>query len=147
MPVDAITLPDHCVRRHVAVVAAVVSAAVVLSGCGAPAARQDAAERAGRVFESALAAGDYRTACELLAPQSRDQLEEDEKKTCGPALKGQQLPHGGAVRGTEVYGRQAMLRLEADTLFLSQFDAGWKVVAAGCTPRSDEPYRCSVKGG
>ncbi|MFE5620542.1 hypothetical protein ACFQ8S_00475 [Streptomyces virginiae] len=33
----------------------------------------------------------------------------------------------------DVYGRQAMVRLSGDTLFLPQFGKGWKVVAAGCT--------------
>ncbi|GHE27624.1 DUF6766 family protein [Streptomyces hydrogenans] len=35
-----------------------------------------------------------------------------------------------------------MVRLRGDALFLSQFDAGWKVVAAGCTPRPDMPFDC-----
>ncbi|MBT2407611.1 hypothetical protein J7I97_25940 [Streptomyces sp. ISL-87] len=93
-----------------------------------------------------MASGDYTAACELLAPQSREQLEEDEKKKCAPALQGQDLRHGGAVRGSDVYGRQARLRLEDDTLFLSQFNGGWKVVAAGCTWQSGKPYSCSVRG-
>ncbi|WP_251051218.1 hypothetical protein [Streptomyces sp. ISL-86] len=145
MPVDGMVLAGN-VRRHTAAAVGVVTAALVLCGCGASAARQDAALQAGRTFESALASGDYTAACELLAPQSREQLEEDEKKKCAPALQGQDLPHGGAVRGSDVYGRQARLRLEDDTLFLSQFNGGWKVVAAGCTWQSGKPYSCSVRG-
>ncbi|MFE5491394.1 hypothetical protein ACFQ7Z_15815 [Streptomyces virginiae] len=47
----------------------------------------------------------------------------------------------------DVYGWQAMVRLSGDTLFLSQFGKGRKVVAAGCTPRPDLPFDCQVKGG
>ncbi|MBT2451410.1 hypothetical protein J7F03_30965 [Streptomyces sp. ISL-43] len=107
----------------------------------------EGARQAGRAFEQALAGADYVRACALLAPQTRQQLEEDRHKPCAPALQGQELPQAGQVRGTEVYGRQALLRLLNDTLFLSQFTGGWKVVAAGCTPQGDQPYRCSLKGG
>jgi hypothetical protein len=47
----------------------------------------------------------------------------------------------------DVYGRQARAVLASDTLFLSQFSDGWKIVAAGCEPRPGRPYQCSVKGG
>ncbi|MEW2587149.1 hypothetical protein [Streptomyces virginiae] len=47
----------------------------------------------------------------------------------------------------EVYGRQAMVRLSGHTLFLSQCGKGWKVVAAGCTPRPDRPFDCQVERG
>lgn len=120
--------------------------AMVLCGCGA-AARLEGARQAGRAFEQALADADYPRACALLAPQTRQQLEEDEHQPCGSALRGQDLAVGGEVRGTQVYGRQALLRLRTDTLFLSQFKDGWKVVTAGCTPQGDKPYRCSLKGG
>ncbi|MGW6841243.1 hypothetical protein [Streptomyces sp. NPDC054958] len=122
------------------------TAVAVLCGCGAPAPRLDAARQAGTAFEQALSDADYARACALLAPQTRRQLEDDESKPCGLALQGQDLSTGGEVQGTQVYGRQALLRLHQDTLFLSQFDDGWKVVAAGCTPEAHKPYRCSLKG-
>lgn len=128
-------------------VAGVLLAAAVLSGCGASAAREDGALRTGRGFAAALAAGEYETACALLAPASKEQMVEDEEAPCGPALRSADVPPGGAALGVEVYGRQALVRMEDDTLFLSLFDHGWRVTAAGCEPRSgDVPYRCSVKG-
>ncbi|MFC9294590.1 hypothetical protein ACFTWH_13450 [Streptomyces sp. NPDC057011] len=127
--------------------AAAGAMAAVLCGCGAPAPRLDGARQAAEAFEQALADADYTQACALLAPQTRQQLQEDRDKPCGPALHGEELPAAGPVRGTQVYGRQALLRLADDTLFLSQFDDGWKVVAAGCTPQGDQPYQCSLKGG
>ncbi|WP_395366047.1 hypothetical protein ACHGLA_33445 [Streptomyces sp. YH02] len=125
-----------------------LTAVVVLCACGAPQARQDGATRAGRTFEEALTSGDYGAACDLLAPESREQLEEDEKQPCARALPSQDLPAGGSVRSVDVYGRQALLRLRGETLFLSQFDNGWRVTAAGCVPEPghDTPYRCALKG-
>ncbi|MEU9082734.1 hypothetical protein [Streptomyces sp. NPDC048357] len=121
---------------------------MLLSGCGASAARVDGARAVGERFERALASGDHGAACRLLAPETRGQLEQDQKKTCGEAMGEEDLPHAGAVRTTEVFGRQAMLRLVGDTLFLSQFSGGWKVVAAGCTPQGEQqPYQCVLKGG
>ncbi|MEV8530471.1 hypothetical protein [Streptomyces sp. NPDC051211] len=120
---------------------------VFLSGCGAAGARVNGARDAGRAFEQALASRDYGAACDLLAPETRAQLEEDEKQSCAQALEGQELPTPGAVNGAEVYGRQALIRAEGETLFLSRFSGGWRVVAAGCTPQQDKPYQCLVKGG
>lgn len=116
------------------------------AGCGAPAARQDAAAAAGAAFEAAIASGDHTRGCELLAPQTRQQLEQDEQTACPIALATQELPTTRGIQKTEAYGRQAMVRMAGDTLFLSLFTAGWKVVAAGCTPRSDQPYDCTVRG-
>ncbi|MFD0355305.1 hypothetical protein ACFVHW_16455 [Streptomyces sp. NPDC127110] len=133
-------------RPRATALACCAGAAVLLAGCGAPAPRQDAARDAAAAFERALGGSDHAGACALLAPGTREELERQEGMPCARALPGTRLPHGGPVRGTEVYGRQAMLRLAADTLFLSQFRGGWKVVAAGCTPRRDLPYRCTLKG-
>ncbi|MGW7313793.1 hypothetical protein [Streptomyces sp. NPDC054865] len=122
--------------------------AVLVGGCGAPAARVDGARAAGERFERALASGDREAACRLLAPETSGQLEQDEGKACREALGAQELPTAGAVRTTEVYGRQAMLGFVGDTLFLSRFGGGWKVVAAGCTPQGEQqPYQCMLKGG
>ncbi|GLX22006.1 hypothetical protein [Streptomyces lavendulae] len=133
-------------RALAAALACCAGAAALLTGCGAPASRQDGARDAAAAFERALAGSDHAGACALLAPGTREELERQEETPCARALPGARLPHGGPVRGTEVYGRQALLRLAADTLFLSQFRGGWKVVAAGCTPRQDLPYRCTLKG-
>lgn len=134
-------------RRHPALAPMAVAAAVVLCGCGASAPRLDGARGTAIAFEEALARADYAGACVLLAPQTRRQLEEDATKPCGPALADEEPQASDTVRGTQVYGRQALLHLEGDTLFLSQFDEGWKIAAAGCAPQKDMPYRCSLKGG
>ncbi|MBT2543454.1 hypothetical protein J7E99_22815 [Streptomyces sp. ISL-44] len=125
-----------------------MAAAVALgaTGCGDPAARQDAAAAVGASFEAAVATGDHVRACQLLAPQTRQQLEQDEQKACPTAFASQELPKTRGIQVVEAYGRQAMVRTDGDTLFLSLFTAGWKVVAAGCTPRPNQPYNCLIKG-
>ncbi|MFC9399308.1 hypothetical protein [Streptomyces sp. NPDC057027] len=104
---------------------------------------------AARAFEAALSGARFAQACALLAPETRQEVMGN-AADCGHALAQEQLPvagRSGTDAAVQVYGRQAMVRLTGDTLFLSQFDAGWKVVAAGCTPRPDQPYDCQVKGG
>ncbi|MFF8375617.1 hypothetical protein ACF07V_05675 [Streptomyces sp. NPDC015661] len=125
-----------------------LAAAVALgaTGCGGPAPRQDAAAAAAAAFEAAAAADDHVRACALLAPETRQQLEQNAQKTCPAAFASQELPTTRGIREVEAYGRQAMVRMEGDTLFLSLFTAGWKVMAAGCTPRPDQPYNCLIKG-
>ncbi|MEU1117626.1 hypothetical protein [Streptomyces sp. NPDC005879] len=51
------------------------------------------------------------------------------------------------MRHIDVFGRQARAVTDRDTLFLSSFPGGWKVTAAGCTPRPEKPYQCLIKGG
>ncbi|MER7955776.1 hypothetical protein [Streptomyces sp. NPDC096030] len=143
-------LRGHAIRhgRPPGVALAIAAATAVLCGCGASEARLDGARQAATAFEEAIGRAEYAAACALLAPQTRRQLEQDATRPCGPALAGEELPAAGTVRETQVYGRQALLHLEGDTLFLSQFDDGWRIVAAGCQPeKADLPYRCSLKGG
>ncbi|MFK8906180.1 hypothetical protein [Streptomyces sp. YS-3] len=140
--------PVPALRRGVATAVCAGVIGALLTACGATSGRVDGARDAGRAFQRAVAARDYPAACGLLAPRTRQQLEEDEKQRCGQALGGQQLPTAAPAGSPEVYGRQASLDAGGQKLFLSQFRAGWKVVAAGCTPRGgDKPYRCVVKGG
>ena len=54
---------------------------------------------------------------------------------------------GDDVPVTEVWGRQAQARLGTQALFPAELRDGWRVTAAGCTPRSDQPSdRTPVRG-
>jgi hypothetical protein len=64
---------------------------------------------------------------------------------CAEAI--QELPlDGGEVAAVEIWGGAAQVKLAGDTLFLAETDSGWRVVAAGCTARSEAPYDCEVEG-
>lgn len=135
-------------RRITCVLITVCALLVGLTACDGAGGRSAAASAAAASFERSLAHGDRAAVCAVLAPETLGEVEETEKKACGEAIGTQELPAGGAVRAVDVYGHQARAVLAADTLFLSQFPDGWKVVAAGCHPSGPgRPYQCSVKGG
>ncbi len=116
-----------------------------LTGCGVDA-REDAAVEAASRFEASLRATDTAKGCAALAPGTRDELEQSTDKSCVRALPEAGLPLAGEVRAVDVYGRQARVVTDQDTLFLSSFPGGWKVTAAGCTARPEKPYQCLIKG-
>jgi hypothetical protein len=120
---------------------------LVLSGCGSAGERRSDAETAATGFERLLRADDPTGLCTALAPETRSELEESEKASCEKAISSQEIPQGGTTHRVDVYGRQARVVLDADTLFLSRFPDGWKLVAAGCTPRPGRPYQCTLQGG
>ncbi|QEV64499.1 hypothetical protein CP982_06245 [Streptomyces spectabilis] len=118
-----------------------------LAACGSLAGREDAAAAAAARFGASLHASDPARGCAALAPGTRDELERSAERPCVRALPEAGLPTAGPVRSVDVYGAQARVVAERDTLFLSSFPGGWKVTAAGCVPRAERPYRCLVKGG
>ncbi|NUT30783.1 MAG: hypothetical protein HOV84_33525 [Streptomyces sp.] len=119
----------------------------VVGGCGTVSERQDDVRDTAAAFERALGEGAYAHVCAVLAPGTVEELEQSADAPCAKALSEEQLPSGGAVRQTDVYGNQARAVLASDVLFLSHFTGGWKVMAAGCRQRPHEPYQCRIKGG
>ncbi|MGW0765261.1 hypothetical protein [Streptomyces sp. NPDC002676] len=124
-----------------------VACAVCLAACSTLGEREAAASRAALRFEENIQRANGTRACAALAPETRQELEQSAKAPCAQALLEEQLSYGGSVREVQVYGRQAQVVLSTDTLFLSVFPAGWKVTAAGCMPRPQQPYQCKIKGG
>jgi len=126
----------------------IVAAAVLLvAGCGSVDARGDAASAAALRMLQAVQSKDGAAACALLAPDTAAELEQSADKPCPDAILEEDLPAAGAVSRTEVYGQWAQVRLPGDTVFLGAFPGGWRVVAAGCTPRGNRPYDCVLQGG
>jgi hypothetical protein len=119
---------------------------LALAGC---ADEQDrAAADATEQFYAAVGSGDGATACALLAARARDELEQSSGKPCDRAILEEDLPAGGSVGAAEVYGTMAQVAFGTDTVFLTRFDTGWRVVGSGCTPSGvDRPFSCRVKVG
>ncbi|MWA08941.1 hypothetical protein [Streptomyces sp. BA2] len=121
-----------------------------LSGCGSVQEREDSASAAVLRFQESLRTTDTTRGCAALAPGTRDELEQNAELPCPRALSDAGLPEAGTAdeaRVVDVYGRQARVVTNRDTLFLSSFPGGWKVTAAGCTERPAMPYQCLIKGG
>ena len=138
--------PAGRTRRRTQALGAVLILAATC-GCASLSSREDAAANTALRFESTLAGHDNAALCADLAPGTRQELEDTAKSDCAQAIAGSDLPTTSGVRRVDVYGRQARVVLDGDTLFLSTFSDGWKITAAGCEPRPRKPYNCEIKGG
>jgi len=121
-------------------------AVLLLAGCGADDERRQAATVADTF--AADIAGDPQAACELLAPRTRQSVEQD-GEPCARVLEQDDLPTPGERMAVSVAGHSAQVRYAEDTVFLSLFDDGWRVTAAGCARTSSDPavpYDCTVEG-
>lgn len=118
--------------------------AALLTGCASEAGERDASTVAVQ-FVRAAGAGDTPTACALLTPKARDDLVASEGRPCAESLPADRLG-AGPVRGVDVWSDQAQVTTDAGTVFLTEFDDGWLVSAAGCRPNGAAPYLCVVGG-
>jgi hypothetical protein len=127
-------------------VAALVVASFALTGCGSLAPDSSAAAAAAIAFRSAVRRSDGVAACRLLSPDVVSAVAQSAAKPCSTAIVGSGV--GGRSRPLHVdaYGQNARAVFADDVIFLADFPAGWRVTAAGCTPRVDRPYDCSVEG-
>lgn len=117
---------------------------VALSGCGTT---EGAGARATAFrYVNAISSGDRAQACHLLAPKTRAQLEQSAGKPCPAALAEEDLHPAGALRSSATFGTMAQVRFADDTVFVTRFVRGWRVVASGCTAVPDQPYDCVLGG-
>lgn len=134
-------MPPH--QRTGAIASAGMAvAALLLVGCAD--AREAQARAAADAFAGALAAGQLEVACGLLAPATRERLERSGR--CTDALARTPLPHEPPAVDVRVWGQESQVRTPTDTIFLTATENGWKVSAAGCTPRGQAPYACVLEG-
>lgn len=118
---------------------------MILTGCGS--AQDEAVRDRAAAFQDAVSAQDWARACELLAPETRSELESAGRSPCVDALAEEDLPAPGALDRVDVFGTTAEVRYQGETLFLTQFADGWRLLAAGCTPQRPKPYDCALHGG
>ncbi|MFD0278943.1 hypothetical protein ACFVHB_34240 [Kitasatospora sp. NPDC127111] len=133
-------------RRIPGWAAGAAAAVTLVTGCSSLTSREDAAAAAAQRFEAAVQQQDNSALCRALAPGTRQELEDNVKSSCEQAIGDSDLPPASGISRVDVYGQQARVVLDQDTLFLSAFPEGWKITAAGCRPEPRKPYRCELKG-
>lgn len=96
-----------------------------------------------RFFE-ATAGADGASACALLTPTTRDDLTVSDGQPCAESLPMDRLR--GTAGEVSVWSDWARVSTDAGAVFLTEFESGWLITAAGCQPNGDAPYRCVVGG-
>lgn len=131
--------------RNGLLAAAAATAAMLLTGCSSGH-EPDVESAASRYFD-ALASDDGQAACDLLAADTRSELEQSTKEPCAKAIVSEAVAQPGERKDVQVFGTMAEVRYSDDTVFLTQAHEGWRVMASACKPVPAHPYDCSVKGG
>jgi hypothetical protein len=123
-----------------------VAVSLAAGGCGSQAA--DSVSNRADHFYAAIKAEDAASACDDLAPEAREALEEQEGKPCDDVILDQSLPDAVQHGTSKVYGSMAQVVYQDETVFLSRYDGRWLVTAVGCPPVSDDrPHECTIKVG
>ena len=116
---------------------------VVLVSCASQSGQQAAASVATR-FLDAAGRGDTEAACALLTPRTREDLAVSDGQPCEQSLPTERL--GGSAKQVDMWSDWAQVSTEDSSVFLTEFNSGWLVSAAGCQPNGDAPYHCVVGG-
>lgn len=120
-------------------------AGLALAGCaGQGNTENQNAQTVALRFEGSIA-NNPTTACALLAPETIKAVEEN-GDACAKKLPQKADPARDRATSVQVYGKDAIVHVGTDTLFLARFADGWRVTAAGCTRQPDRPYDCKVRG-
>ncbi|AGM05765.1 hypothetical protein [Amycolatopsis keratiniphila] len=114
---------------------------LLLAGCAGASGQEPVRETAGR-FLGALAAGDHRSACALLAPRARESWAPE---SCERGLAGANVPDG-TPETVSIWSEEAQVKTARDTLFLHESSTGWVITGAGCRHRNEQVYDCAVGG-
>jgi hypothetical protein len=133
--------------RRPALAALAVLPAVLVASCSTLGPDTTAAAGVALVFHRAVLDGVGHAACALLAAASVEDLVGSYGHPCPYAILTQNLPAAQDVQDTQAFGRAAQVSMDGDVVFLSVFGDRWLITAAGCTPRGDRPYDCTLKGG
>jgi hypothetical protein len=134
------------VRARSAQVAITALTIGLVTSCGAS--QDQSVTEAAESYAEALAQDNGASACSVLAPSTRSELEQSSGKDCTEAILDEAVTDMGARVSVAAYGTMAQVRFASDTVFLTRFRTGWRVLAAACTPPEGVgPYDCQVQGG
>jgi hypothetical protein len=130
--------------RIIAAAAVLSAAALITTGCGSQVRAQEA-RAAADAFLTSVSNSDWTSACADLLPKTREQLESLTGSDCDQALGSLNL-QGAQAADVEVWGDQALARTSGDAVFLTEMSNGWRVRAAGCQTRGEQPAECELEG-
>ena len=140
--------PSSVVGRLSGAVGTASIVLVVLAGCSAGGSARAGAETTAEQFAQAVSAGHGAGACALLTRDAREDVETASGVACATGIGRLRLavPSADAPDDARVYGRAAVVGRDGAALFLARSGSTWLVRAAGCAPRTDAPYDCTVDG-
>jgi hypothetical protein len=118
------------------------------AGCGTKDDERSVATVADR-FYSALRAHAGDRACAQLSTNALNALESASGRACAQAITALKLP-GLSTAHSTVYLDSARAEVAGaepgEAAFLDRTALGWRISAAGCTPKGDGPYDCELEG-
>jgi hypothetical protein len=133
-------------RRTAARLAGAGSILLLAAGCAGLNPGSNEAAVTARQFHQLIGSGDGAGACGLLAPGTAEEIENGTAGSCADELSRLGLAPASEVLESQAFGREAQVRMDGDTVFLTQSGGRWVVTAAGCTSRNERPYLCDVRG-
>lgn len=134
--------------RRAGTLIAILTLGALATGCGSSDEQSEVQKVAVRFVGAA--SGDPAMGCQLLAPDTREQLEDDAEQECVKALPEAGIPSSRGRHTVTIAGHSAQVRFDDQTVFLARFTEGWRVTAAGCERETSDiqrPLTCEIDGG
>jgi hypothetical protein len=138
-------MPTGARRRAWTVVSAIGIAASTAACSGSPSA--GSAQRTAEAAIQASVTHDSSALCALLAPDTAQQLEQQQSAPCADAIQSLNLGQPSDPGPAQVWGSSALVPMGPDAVFLTDVNGRWRVFAAGCTLRGEHPADCKLGGG
>jgi hypothetical protein len=125
---------------------AAAAVAALATACSASPGTADA-QRTAQDALRAASSQDTVALCALLSPATAHQLELQESTPCATATRSVQLGDAADAGPAQVWGSSALVPTGATSVFLTEVNGRWRVRAAGCSLREDQPADCELGGG
>jgi hypothetical protein len=117
---------------------------VFLAGC-VPGGQRSAVVSVATRFVADVSRHDGSAACAILTDDAKSSASGATDTPCGQAVLNVK-ENGTTIRGVQVWGDTAQVKIGGDVLFLRRLKSGWRVNAAGCKPQPRAAYQCDVAG-
>lgn len=117
---------------------------LLLAGC-VPGSRRSAVVSVATRFVAAVSRHDGTGACAILTDNAKSSASGATDTPCDQAVLNVK-ENGTQIRGVQVWGDSAQVKIGGDVLFLRRMQSGWLVNAAGCKPQPRAAYQCDVGG-